>query len=386
MYPTKKLSEIAKVINWRAYKADELLDSWNTRVLRVWNLFTNNHWYFSDLDLEDDKYCDNWDLIYAWSASFWPFIWNWWKCIYHYHIWKIVCSENIDKQYLYWYLFYQTKSLSSKWNWVWMIHITKGMIEDLDVLFPPLSTQSKIVAKLDEAFSNIDRQISLLKANIEDVEHMKFGVIEQIFEEWNFEIKTLKDVCERIMDGTHFSPKNSDTWDRLYVSAKNIKLHGVDLTKATYISQADHEIIYKRCPVKKWDVLYIKDGATTWVATINQLDEEFSLLSSVAVFQVKKSILSERFLNYYLNSSFGKKHMISMMWWAAITRLTLTKLNSGLIPLPPLPRQHEIVEHLDRVFAHTAELRSSYEAQIRDLETLRQSLLEEVFAGRLVSE
>ncbi|MCA9378260.1 restriction endonuclease subunit S, partial [Candidatus Peregrinibacteria bacterium] len=42
------------------------------------------------------------------------------------------------------------------------------------------------------------------------------------------------------------------------------------------------------------------------------------------------------------------------------------------IPLPPLLRQHEIVEHLDRVFAHTAELRSSYEAQIRDLETLRQ--------------
>ncbi|MCB9805311.1 restriction endonuclease subunit S [Candidatus Peribacteria bacterium] len=56
------------------------------------------------------------------------------------------------------------------------------------------------------------------------------------------------------------------------------------------------------------------------------------------------------------------------------------------IPLPPLLRQHEIVEHLDRVFAHTAELRSSYEAQIRDLETLRQSLLEEAFAGRLVSE
>ena len=27
--------------------------------------------------------------------------------------------------------------------------------------------------------------------------------------------------------------------------------------------QEDHEIIYKRCPVRKGDVLYIKDGAIT---------------------------------------------------------------------------------------------------------------------------
>ena len=56
------------------------------------------------------------------------------------------------------------------------------------------------------------------------------------------------------------------------------------------------------------------------------------------------------------------------------------------IPLPPLPRQLEIVAHLDRVFAETTLIRGEYEAQIRDFETLKQSLLEEAFAGRLVTE
>ena len=69
-----------------------------------------------------------------------------------------------------------------------------------------------------------------------------------------------------------------------------------------------------------------------------------------------------------------------------VSAIYFKNLKNLKIPLPPLPRQQEIVGHLDRVFAQTAELRSSYEAQIRDLETLRQSLLEEAFAGRLVSE
>jgi len=53
-----RLGEIVQVINGRAYKQHELLSS-GTPVLRVGNLFTSNHWYYSDLVLEEDKYIDN---------------------------------------------------------------------------------------------------------------------------------------------------------------------------------------------------------------------------------------------------------------------------------------------------------------------------------------
>ena len=69
-----------------------------------------------------------------------------------------------------------------------------------------------------------------------------------------------------------------------------------------------------------------------------------------------------------------------------VSAIYFKNLKNLQIPLPSLPRQLEIVEHLDRVFTQTVELKSSYEAQIRDLETLRQSLLEEAFSGRLVGE
>src|SRR5258708_7306651 len=69
------LSRLVRVLNGRAYKQQELLST-GTPILRVGNLFTSSHWYYSDLELDQDKYCDAGDLIYAWSASFGPFIWG----------------------------------------------------------------------------------------------------------------------------------------------------------------------------------------------------------------------------------------------------------------------------------------------------------------------
>src|SRR4029079_18777461 len=88
-WQTKKLSEVCELVNGRAYSKPELQAAGKYRVLRVGNFFTNDHWYHSDLELEDNKYCDTGDLLYAWSASFGPRIWSGGKVIYHYHIWKV---------------------------------------------------------------------------------------------------------------------------------------------------------------------------------------------------------------------------------------------------------------------------------------------------------
>ena len=84
-----KLKDIATILNGRAYKQNELLEDGKYKVLRVGNFFTSDRWYFSDLELDENKYCNFGDLLYAWSANFGPKIWNEGKTIFHYHIWKI---------------------------------------------------------------------------------------------------------------------------------------------------------------------------------------------------------------------------------------------------------------------------------------------------------
>jgi len=180
----KILKEICKVINGRAYSKDEMLKRGKYRLLRVGNFFTNDSWYYSDLELEEDKYCDNGDLLYAWSASFGPRIWDGEKVIYHYHIWKMVCSEKIDKYFMCYWLDSDElkKQTMTNLHGATMAHITKGIIEAAHVRFPSLSEQQTIVATLDNIKSKVDKLQENYDKISQECDALKQAILRQVFE------------------------------------------------------------------------------------------------------------------------------------------------------------------------------------------------------------
>ena len=238
--------------------------------------------------------------------------------------------------------------------------ISYTTIKHVVLVIPPLAEQKRIVAILDEAFEGCDRAIRNTEKNLANARELFKSYLNDIFTQKGdgWEDKRLGEVCT-VKDGTHFSPKNSEDGKYMYITAKNIKPYYIDLTKLTFISEEDHQQIYSRCPVKKGDVLYIKDGATAGIAAINNFEEEFSLLSSVAVFKTSPQILNT-YLVHYANSYLGRKNFLGYIDGAAITRLTLTKLNSVLIPVPPFFIQQEIVTKLDALSSETKRLEAIY--------------------------
>jgi type I restriction enzyme M protein len=148
-WPMVELGKVARLINGRAYKQEELLSEGPTPVLRVGNFFSNHNWYYSDLELEEDKYCNAGDLLYAWSASFGPRIWEGPRAIYHYHIWKIETTDVIDKRFLLHLLEADSEKIKSEGHGIAMMHATKGAMEVRKFPLPPLATQQAIVAEIE---------------------------------------------------------------------------------------------------------------------------------------------------------------------------------------------------------------------------------------------
>jgi type I restriction enzyme, S subunit len=173
------LGQAAKFYNGRAYKQEELLESGKYPVLRVGNFFTNKNWYYSDLELDEAKYCDDGDLLYAWSASFGPRVWLGGKVIYHYHIWKVEERQGIDRQFLFITLDNETERMKAQSaNGLGLLHITKGTIEGWDSSFPPqLAEQQRIASCL----SSLDALITAEVQKHEALKTHKKGLMQQLF-------------------------------------------------------------------------------------------------------------------------------------------------------------------------------------------------------------
>jgi restriction endonuclease S subunit len=161
------------------------------------------------------------------------------------------------------------------------------------------------------------------------------------------------------MDGTHFSPK-SKSGSCLYLTSKNIQNGIIDLSNISYISEEEHKQIYKRCPVLKNDVLLTKDGVNTGNCAINNLDFEFSLLSSVAVLRVNQSLLNHRFLYQLVLSEKTQRIITGAISGQAITRITLEKIGNFSVWVTNLLEQQKIADCLtsiaDRITAETQKL------------------------------
>ena len=157
---TCRLGDECTVINGRAYKAEELLDEGKYRVLRVGNFFTNDSWYYSDLELDNEKYCDEGDLLFAWSASFGPRIWHGEKVIYHYHIWKLIGYENcLNKDFFVELLNYNCDVMKRGTHGSTMLHFTKSQMEDQLLILPPM--------QLQEQFADFVHQVDKSKVAVQ---------------------------------------------------------------------------------------------------------------------------------------------------------------------------------------------------------------------------
>lgn len=323
-----------------------------------------------------DYVIDNGSLLVGMDGEFNIARWKGGKALLNQRVCKITAREHVSEEYIRFALTKALKEIENRTAFVTVKHLSAKELNRLEIDIPDYETQIEI----SETLLRLENVISIRQQQLQKLDELVKARFVEMFglpvsNPFSWEKRTLKEVCLKLNDGTHFSPESYEVGEYKYVTAKNIKLSGFDFSSITYVPENVHRPIYERCNPEFEDVLYIKDGATTGVAMVNSLDEEFTLLSSVALLKQDRSIMNGYFLAALLNTEEMYMSIRNNMGGAAITRLTIAKLNAIQVIVPPVELQNQFAEFVKQ----TNKSKAAIQKALDEAQLLFDSLMQKYF-------
>ena len=198
------VGDLAEYVNGRAFKPTEWKDA-GKPIIRIQNLNKRDAKYnYSPLGHEDKYLVKNGDLLFAWSASLGTYIWNGEEAWLNQHIFKVIPKNSTTKIFVYYLLEKITTELYAKAHGSGMVHVTKGKFESTEISLPPLNEQHRIVAKIEELFSELDNGIASLKAAQQQLKTYRQALLKHAFEgkltaEWRAQNKDKLESAESLL-------------------------------------------------------------------------------------------------------------------------------------------------------------------------------------------
>ena len=390
-----QLGDVLTLINGRAYKKEEMLTE-GVPILRIQNLNGGNKWFYSNLELQEDKYCYKNDLLYAWSATFGPY-WSKWdhKLIYHYHIWKIETSPALNKQFAYYALLNITEALKASAHGVAMPHITKAGMEDWEIQLPPISEQKIIAERLDTLLA----QVESTKARLEQIPQIlkRFrqavlgaAVSGKLTEDWRDNSSLsgwiegkLGEFIKKPSYGT--SSKSNKEGLIPVLRMGNLQGGKLDWTDLVYTSDTIEIEKYK---LEYNDVLFNRTNSPELVGkTAIYKSEQPAIYAGYLIRVQCLPDLNPDYLNYHLNSILGRQYCYSVKSdGVSQSNINAQKLIAYPITVPPLPEQHEIVRRVEQLFAYADTIEKQVNNALARVNNLTQSILAKAFRGELTAQ
>ena len=384
----RKLGEVATFINGRAYSQDELQNSGKYKVLRVGNFYTNDSWYFSDMELDEKYYAKDGDLLYTWSATFGPHIWHGDKVIYHYHIWKVELSNILEKSFAVQLLEQDKDKILSDKNGSTMVHITKSGMEQKKALLPP---SIKEQANIGEYFSNLDHLITLHQQKITLLTKLKKTMLEKMFPKKGslipeirfngfanaWEQRKLGDIADVTkLAGFEFTEHvvYSDEGNIIALRGLNIKNGQLILDDVKYIDGSNFSKLSR-------SKLFINDIMFTYVGTVGEVaiikeNDRFYLAPNVSRIRVKSDD-SPKFISHYMRTdNFKNKVIFPLIATSSQPALSMENIRKFTINIP-INREEQ--DCLAKYFDSLDHLITLHQRKIDKIKNMKKAMLDQMF-------
>lgn len=256
--------------------------------------------------------------------------------------------------------------------------LAKRDLENIEMNVPPLDEQSRIVTRIDELFSELDKAVDTLKTTKEQLEVYRQAVLVDAFRvATNSTHLKIGYVCAKIVDCPHSTPK----WEKngkLCLRTTNFKRGYLDLQSPNYVSEETFNDRNRRIIPQPGDVLYSREGSVLGIAcTIPSnvypcLGQRMMLLRS-------GEKLNNRYLMHYLNSPMVTNHVIATKGGTGSPHINVGDIKEFQIPIPSLEEQSNIVRQIEEQLSSCDNVEKTVDSILTQADAMRQSILKQAF-------
>ena len=162
---------------------------------------------------------------------------------------------------------------------------------------------------------------------------------------------SLEEICNKITDGSHYSPV--ETTNSIYpmLSVKDMDKFDFDYSSCKYMDEKDYEkMVSSDCVPRVDDILIAKDGSYLKEVFIVNKERKQGILSSIAIFRANKDIIYPEVLLYLLKSpTILKEVKENYVTGSAINRIVLKDFKKLQLIIPPIHEQKKILPLLHQI-------------------------------------
>lgn len=254
----------------------------------------------------------------------------------------------------------------------------------IKVLIPPLDEQSRIVARIEELFSELDKAVDTLKTTKEQLEVYRQAVLKEIFDSVSTTSVHIKDVCLDIKVGIVIKPT------QYYVSENGVPAFRNANVRRGYINDTDWVMISKeghqqncRSEVHTNDVLISRSGANLGMASVvpARYNGYNAIDVVIAVPDISKVI--PEFLAQYTNSPMGRAIVKKNERGAAQGHLNVSAYANLPIGVPDLQEQEKLVKQISDRLSVCDSIEKTVDTALAQADAMQQSILKQAFEGTL---
>ncbi len=297
--------------------------------------------------------------------------------------------------------------------------IRRGDVEAIQIPIPSPNEQKRIVTKIEELFSELDKGIESLKIAREQLKVYRQAVLKYAFEgkltaEWREKRKQIKLFEDSFVSEIQEFQKLPSEWT--YISLKKVisePKYGTS-KKCNYESKGQgvlripnivsgvvnsedlkfaefEENESRNYALQKGDILIIRSNGSVSIvgrsALIREMDESFLYAGYLIRIRPNSLFILPEFLiqvlsSHLLRTQIEKKAKSS----SGVNNINANEIKSLIIPICDPTEQQEIVNQLKQKLSLVDYSESIIESELKKAEILRQSILTKAFSGQLVAQ